>query len=536
MARMDVRGSDTVTMEIKGFKGLNTATQFSQIDIRQSPRLLNLLPGKVGGLRTRKATRPITGTPTLGLKRMFRYRKNGVNSIVASAGTTLYKFDGIGAWAAQTMTVSLNTDDINAVQFRDESANEVLVIASSGGLEKYDGTTVNIITPLANDASPLPANYLSTINTTNPAAGITTHNNRLVIWPLNKDIIYHSKPGFYDYFPATSYQRFVKDNDYIQTCISFGSSLLVFMRNSVGVLFGDGYSSTPAVTDWSQDFLDTTDGCVNPRSVQIVVYPDGEEKVFYQTDRGISSVLNVDTKSLDNSTRLATRSMTDQKIDWDALKISSFEWANAVSYFHHGIYWLIYKQGTAFKGLAYDVTADEWFPMENIDATDFYGDEDYLYFINAAGHLKRFQDLGALGLANKDYADINLTTGTPIAWSWYSKLMNPQVTGFDHFWDVLMIEAQQFNVSSTINVEVNTFTDHITIIQALKTNVMIVGSSIIGQAQIGNPNLSDIVNNAKRLRIFAHGQYCQIRLYNDDGEPVELYDIRFEVRVQGTYG
>jgi len=532
MARMDRNGSDTVTLEIGPFLGQNTAVQFSQIGINQSPRMLNLLPGLVGALRHRPGTKLVTQTPRVGgLKRIFPYRKAGALSLVASGGTTLYKFDSVGLdWDAQTMTDALLTDNINAVQYRDDNANEVLVIADGGNLKAYDGTAVENIAPAADDTSPLPKNALSDINTNNPAVGVTIHNNRLVIWPNQKDIIFHSKPGFYDYFPQTSYQRFVRDNDYIQTCISFGSSLLVFLRHSIGALFGDGYSETPEATDWSQDFLDTTEGCVNPRSVQIVVFPNGQEEVFYQTDRGVSSVQNIDTKSLDNSTRFATRSVTESKIDWNALGVTNTEWASAVSYFTEGKYWLIYTKGGQYNGLVYDTDTGEWFPINNILATDFYADEDGFRFIGTSGHLKIFDDN-----IHFDYTNFAQTVGTPVAWEWYSKLMNPVMTGFNHLWDILMVEAKQWNKPSSIDVEVNGYKGQTVYPSVLKTEIMIVGLSIIGQAQIANNDLTDIINNAKRLRIFIKSQYAQIKLSSNRGEPVELYQIRFEVRPQLTY-
>lgn len=528
---MDGNGSDTVTLEIAPFLGLNTAVQFSQISNNQSPRMLNLLPGLVGSLRHRPGTKLVTQTPIVGgLKRLFPYRKAGTLSLVSSGGTTLYKFDSVGLdWDAQTMTNALVTDNINAVQYRDDNANEVLVIADGGTLKEYDGTAVVNITPAPDDtATGLPKNALATINTGNPAIGITTHNNRLVIWPAGRDIIFHSKPGFYDYFPETSFQRWVKNNDYIQTCITFGASLLIFMRNSVGVLFGDGNLGDAG--DWYQDFLDTSDGCVNPRSVQVVVFPDGSEQVFYQTDRGVSSVLNIDTKSLDNSTRFATRSVTDNKIDWHSLGVTNAEWAEAVSYYTEGKYWLIYTKGGQYKGLVYDTQTGEWFPIDNVIANDFYADENGFRFVGDSGSLIIFDDS-----IHRDYTDYAQTTGPAVAWEWYSKLMNPVMTGFDHFWDQLMIETKQWNQVSSIDVEVNGYRGSTVYPSVLKTEIMIVGISIIGEAQIANTDLTDIVNNAKRLRIFIRSQYAQIKLSSNRGEPVELYQIRFEVRPQLTF-
>lgn len=544
MARMDYNGSDTATIRIAPFLGENTAVQFSQINENQSPDMNNLLPVKTGSLRNRPGTVPLTATPQPTLVRMFPYRAVGVDNIVASGGTTLYKYNsGTLAWDAQTMTNALNTPNIGAAQFRNDAGAEVLVIADGANLKSYNGTAVANITPAANDTSPLPANGLGTINSGSPAVGVTVHNNRVVIWPQNKDIIYHSKPGFFDYFPVTSFQRFVVDNDYVQTCISFGAALLVFMRKHVGVLFGDGYSSTPQATDWSQDFLDTSEGCVNPRSVRLVVFPDLHEEVFYQTDRGVSSVLNVDTKSLDNSTRFATRNVTNDKIDWTDLGITNAEWANATSYFNDGFYWLIFKRGTSWIGLVYDTNSNEWYPVSGVRALDFYSDVNNFYFLGAdaiAGHLTVFDAINydipsTTAAVVQDYNDRLKTTGIPVTWYWYSKLLNPALTGHKHLWDILMLECRQFASYSSIDVEVNGLNGQYQVAKAIKSSFLIIGFSIIGEAEIANLNFTEFINNAKRLKIFIKSQYIQIKLSNSIGQPVELFNLAIELRPQLTY-
>ena len=529
---MDINGSPTATIEINNFKGQNTAVQFSQIDINQSPDMRDLIPGKTGSLKNRAGSKLVTTSPIPNPFRLFPYFKSSIRNLVATSGVTLYKFNpNTLVWNAQTMTNNLLNADVNAVQFRDANANEVMVIADGSSLKYFDDVAVKNITPATSDTLPLPPNALATINSGSPAVGITTHNNRLVIWTYRKDTIFHSKPGFYDYFPQTSFQRWVRDSDYIQTCVSFGASLLVFMRRHIGVLFNDGYSSTPQAIDWSQDFLDTTDGCVNPRSVQIVTYPDGSEQAFYQTDRGVSAVVTINTMSLDSSARFATRSVTNNKLDWNALGVTNTEWAQAISYFTDGKYWLIYYKGGVYQGLVYNTNNDEWYPVSSLAINDFYADETGFYFIGSEGHLHKFDPT-----LTKDYTDYAMTTGINVNWYWYSKLMNPQMTGFNHFWDILMIEAQQFLNPSTIDIEVNTANDQFSLKNAIKTSIMVVGVSVIGDAQIANTLLTDIVNNAKRVRMFVVGQYCQIKLSSDRGEPVELFDIKIETRPQQTYG
>lgn len=535
MGRMDYTGSDTATIGITDFYGLNNSVQFSQIDVRQSPSLENLIPYRVGGIRNRSGTVPLTVTPRAGgLAKLFPFRKSGVDNLVATGGTTLYKYDNVNFdWDAQTMTNALVTDMIGALQYRDANGNEVLVIADGGPLKAYNGTAVANITPAANDIDPLPANDLLNINTTQPPIGITVHNNRLVIWSANTDTIHHSKPGFFDYFPQTSFQRFVNENDYIQTCISFGSSLLVFMRRHVGVLFGDGYSATPQSTDWSQDFLDTSEGCVNPRSVRVVVFPDAHEEVFYQTADGVSAVVNVDTKSLDNSTRIATASRTENLINWRLLGITESEWNNAISYFTDGKYWLVFRDGADYRGLVFDTNNFQWYPIRNVKATDFFADESTFYFIGTDGHLKRFDET-----LYKDYNDAAKTSGDNVEWFWNSSLLSPQTTGYDHLWDILMIECQQFMKTSRIKVEVNTnrrSNSTFNLDTVLQSEVMIIGQSVIGEGVIANLALTDLITVAQRLRCFIKGQYLQIKLSNVNGEPVELYKTLVEVRPQLTY-
>jgi hypothetical protein len=489
----------------------------------------NLIPRKLGGLANRDGSVPLTAPAIGAIKTLNGFRKSGTNNILATSGTTLYKYAS-GAFTAQTMTNALSTADIDAAQFRDQNGNEVLVIADGGSLKYYNGTAVVNITPAANDASPLPPNALGTINSGSPAVGVLVHNNRLVVWPNNSDTIFNSKPGFYDYFESTSFQRFVRENDYIVTCVSFSGALVVLMRRHIAVRFGDGYSSPPVDGDWSQDFLDTTDGCINAKSVQTVVYPDGSEEIFYQSDRGIHAIYTINTIELDASAHYSTRSVSRYQIDFAALGVSKSEWSSAVSYFRDGRYWLIYKVGSSYKGLVFDTNDKQWYPVSNVKADCFYGDEDYFYFAGTDGLLKMFDST-----LYQDYDNTAKSSGTPVSWHWYSKLMTPKLTGYDHFWDVLMLETKQFPTASTIDIEVNTYSGRFQQTSAIKTEIFIVGASKIGEAEIANANLTDIINNAKRIETFLKGQYAQVKISNSRGEPGELYNLSYEVRLMTKY-
>lgn len=519
---MDLRGSKTVTVDIPKFNGINTALAFSDLDDTEARDMINALPGSLGSLAKRPGSIPVTDTPIGPISVLTNLRKGTDNHILATNGNTLYKLVS-GAFQAQTMTNPLVSASVDAAQFRDANGKEVLVITDGGNLKEYDGTTVKDIVPATNDASPLPANDLTNINTKHKPTGCLVHNTRVVLWN-GSDTLWHSKIGYYDYFPNVDYQRWVRANDGIQSCISYRGALMVLMRRHIGVLFGHDRDN------WEQDFLDTTDGCLAPKTVQTVTYPNGAQEVFYVSDNGVHAIYAIDTLSLDSSARYSTRSVTVKQIDWQGLGASKEEWANAVAHFRNGQYWLIYKKGTEYKGLVFDTRFSQWYPVGNIKATSFYGDEDKFYFAGEDGHIREFKsDLYS------DWNDKGKTSGTPINMYWYSKLLNPKLTGFDHMWDVLMVEAKQHGVPSTIDVEINTYKTKWKQEGILKTEIFAWGLSKWGEAEWANADMTDVVNNAKRLRTFLKAQYVQIKISNNRDEPIEIYALSYEVRPMTKY-
>ncbi|MET3699347.1 hypothetical protein SAMN05877753_10214 [Bacillus oleivorans] len=512
-----MKPTPTVVMEIPYFLGQNTAQSFSEIDIKESRKMLNFLPRSIGSLANRDGTVPITDTAIGEIKVLCNLRKGGINYILATSGNTLYRYQN-GVLTAQTMTVTLTSPDIDYAQFKDDNANEVLVITDGGKLKAYDGTQVYEVVPAPDDASPLPPNDLANINTNHPPKGCLVHNTRLVIWD-GSDTIWHSKIGFFDYFAQVDYQRFVRENDSIQTCITYGGALLVFLRRHIGVLFGHD------VENWTQDFIDTNEGCLNPKTVQIVTFPNGRQEVFYLSDNGVHAVYTIDTVSLDSSARYSTKSMTKDKINWEELGVTKDEWKRATSYFHNGRYWLIYPKGAEWHGLVFDTESESWYPIDNVKANSFYHDEDYFYFAGPDGHIKVFDDT-----LYSDYDDKAKTVKTPLNKYWYSKLMTPELTGHDHFWDILMVEARQFQKRSSIDVEVNTYRNQFNQPSAIKTAMLIWGETEWGESQWTNPLLTDYINNAKRLKVLVKGQYSQVKLSNNRDEPVEILSLKYEVR------
>jgi len=229
---------------------------------------------------------------------------------------------------------------------------------------------------------------------------------------------------------------------------------------------------------------------------------------------------------MDSSARYATRSVTEN-IDWGALGVTKDEWRQAVATFYEGRYWLIYPKGDEWNGLIFNTDDREWYPIDRLQINDFYHDEDHLYFAGEDGHLKIVdEDLLA------DYSDAGKTLYEPINSFWYSKLMNPKLTGMDHFWDILLVEARQFDEESSIDLEVNTYRGKFQLAGAIKTAFLIVGVGKIGESVIANKNFTDLTNLPKRIRTFLKGQYAQIKLSNNRPEPFEIFGIRYEVRVR----
>jgi len=241
------------------------------------------------------------------------------------------------------------------------------------------------------------------------------------------------------------------------------------------------------------------------------------------------AVYTLATLSLDTSARYSTKSVT-KNISWEALGVSNAEWTEAVAQFRDGKYWFVYPKGSEWLGLVYNTLDSEWYPVDDIEARSFYQDENYFYYAGDNGQLRVFDDT-----LYSDWDDVAKTTATAVNAYWYSKLMNPKLTGLDHFWDVLMIEARQFMDTSSIDVEVNTYSGQYSLLQAIATSILIIGQTPIGVGQIANINLTDIINEAKRLETFLKGQYAQIKLANNRDEPFEVFSLIYETRIMTKY-
>lgn len=521
MGKLDITGLETQTIEIPKFDGVNTALAFSELKNTEALKMLNGLPGSLGTLAKRPGTIPVTANklpnPIVGL---FNYRKNKQDNILAVSNSRLHKLNGD---TLDQQTGTLSSNEVDQAQFKDENGEEVLIIADGGNLKYYDGAEVKDITPAENDDDPLPANDLATINSKHKPIGCLVHGARVVVWD-GSDTIWHSKVGYYDYFPQTDYIRFVRKGDYIQTAVTYRGALLVFLRDSVAVLFGQD------IGNWHQDFLSTEEGCLNPKTVQQVTFPDGKQEIFYLSDSGVHAVYTIDTVLIDNQARYSTRSVSRTQIDWKKLGVSKSEWQRAVAHYYDDKYWLIYPKGNEWHGLVYDTVFNNWYPINNIDAHAFFDNSDTFLFASDSGHIKRIDD----GLFS-DWEDKDRTSGNPIEMYWYSNLLTPKVTGLEHFWDIVIIEAKQHFHKSTVDLEINTYDGSLALNNQLQTEMMVWGDTVWGETRWPSLHLTDYVNYAERLRVFQKGKYMQIKISNDRDEPVEIYNITLEVRAMRPY-
>ncbi|MEN2765776.1 hypothetical protein [Ornithinibacillus xuwenensis] len=521
IGQMDIGGTATQTMQIAKFDGVNTALAFSELKNTEALKVMNGLPGSLGSLAKRPGTIPVTAsalaTPITGI---FSYRKTKQDHVMAVSNNQLFELTG-DTLTAKTGTLS--SSEVDQAQFKDENGQEVLIIADGGNLKYYDGTDVKEIVPAADDADPLPKNDLNDINANHKPIGCLVHGARVVVWD-GSDTIWHSKVGYYDYFPQTDFIRFVRKGDYIQTCVTYRGALLVFLRNSLAVLFGQD------IENWQQDFLSTEEGCINPKTVQQVTFPDGKQEIFYLSDNGIQAVYTIDTVLIDSQARYSTRSVSRTQIDWKELGVTKEEWQRAVAHFYDDKYWLIYPKGDKWEGLVFDTVFSNWYFINNIDAHAFFDNSDMFLFASDSGHVKEIDDS-----LFSDWDDKNRTTGTPINMYWYSNLLTPAVTGFDHFWDVVIVEAKQQFHKSTVDLELNTYDSKMILNGQLKTEMMVWGDTVWGQTQWPSINLTHYVNYAKRIRFFQKGKYLQIKISNNRDEPIEIYNITLEVRAMRPY-
>lgn len=517
-----IQQSLTVDLSVSG--GINTVAQPTALAQNQSRYMINgVMPqGRIGPCAKRPGSVPVTtsalGNPILWLT---VYRTGAIDKILASAGTSLYRLSGTTLSAA---TGSLTSANMYDVDFTDGSSNSRKIITDTGGIKEYNDSTFAVaqITPAADDPAPNPANILATLHTKNMKYCFSYQGHIFV--SDGSDTWWYSKRYTFDYFPSVQWERWVRQNDYMNgPGIAFDNVLMLPMRRGWGVLFGTNFD-----TFEGNQFLNTQAGVVAPRSIQRVTYPDGAQSVVYLSDDGVYEIY--DTQLLDTgSRRYATRSITVNNIDFDAIGLSDAEKTAAVGFFdaRTSLYILKFNKGTERLAYAYDARNREWYPWTNIKAAGFVR-TDLLYYAGETGHVHKFD--ATLG---SDWNESTKTTGTPISLYRASDMIKFESTGQMSTLDELIINAKQYATKSSIDVTVVFYSSKQDVTNALRNQYMTWDVTAWDEAAWANLDYTDLVSAPKPLIFCKSSYYFQIIFRNNRDELCEVYDMTIKGRASG---
>jgi hypothetical protein len=513
--------------EVRTFLGQNTAQNPAELTLGAQALAKNAVMREIGTIGKRDGSKPVTSSAITGpIRHLTQYKSSttAAPDLLAAAGTTLYKFNGTNALTPQTMTNALVTSDIYTEDFTTANLASRLIIADTGSLKEYDGSTVKNITPAPDDPSPAPANALPDINIKGNKF-VWVYSGHVFVSPGTNEMFY-SKRYHYDYFPETQFFLLVRENDYINgPGIAFNNVCLIPMRRGWAILTGENFDNFEA-----DKFLNTVNGVISPRAVAKVTYPNGSQTVAYLSDDGVHEIF--DTGAIDTGVRqYSTRSLMSDKIDFLGVGFTESEKSQAYMDFdpQSNLLKLWITRDSTYYCYVMDTRDLEWrvwtFPWDVKPSLVFNG---VSYFAGATGHLHKFDEN-----LYSDWNDAGQTTGTPVDFDVYSGLLSFEFSGHPSYLDYLLIEAKQWNIKSTLDVSLIYSTGTVDVPAALKNEIFVWGVSAWAEAEWANTDYTNIVNHAKRLIFKKKGKYFQRRMRNNRNEPVLVYREKYIGRLSG---
>jgi hypothetical protein len=520
-------------LETPSYGGTNTAEQFSVISKNgknQSPRQQNAYQDEDGDISKRPGTIPITTSALAAdIKYLTAYKVSpsatSGDDIYASSGTTLYKFNGVNALTAQTMTNALVTSDIHTIGFTNSAIVSRLLIADTGSLKQSNGTAVTAVTPAADDAAPAPANGLATINILGNKF-IWNFTGHVFVSP-GSDTIYYSKSFIFDYFPVTYYFQLEIDNDFVNgDGVEFDSVCLVPMRRHWAIITGTNFTNYDA-----SSFLNTEYGVIAPRSIAKITYPDGTQSVPYLSDNGVHEIFIV--SSIGGSRQYSTRNLMQGKIDFVALGLTDAEKAAAVGVFHpeQFLYLLSFQKAGVDYTYAYDTRNREWYTdWLTFNSKSYLSLNGTLYFAGTAKHLQKFDNT-----LYTDWNESTKTTGTAVYFKRYSAANYFEFSGFSSMWDAYLVEMKQWRVPSSLDITI-IFSDIIDVMpSAILNEIFVEGVSRWKYARYANNAYTDLVQEPNELLFdFSRlSKYTQTLWGNNRDEPVKIFKNKWKGRISG---
>jgi hypothetical protein len=476
-------------------------------------------PSKIGAISKRPGTAPVTETDIGPIKHITAYRSATTAKILASSGTSLYKYASDDLTA---VTGTLTSADVYDVDFIDSTVTSRKVIADGGSLKAYrdDTETVYTITPAADDPGPAPPNYLDELTA---IKYVFAYSGHLFVCE-GDDTWYYLKRYTFDYLPSVQYERWVYQNDYMMgPGIAFDNVCLFPMRRGWGILLGSTFDDFQGNL-----FLNTTKGVIAARTPQRITYPDGTQTIAYLSDDGVQEIYDTGFQDT-GSRRYSTRSLMENKIDWDGIGLSDAEKQAATAYFDGklSLYLLAFSKGSERLVYAYDTRNREWYPWSNIKASSMIRVDD-LFYAGATGFLHKFDDE-----LTTDWDDFDQTDGDPVAMALATDVMQLEYSGYQSYLDYLVVSARNYNITSTLDVAVVTYNTTVEYEEALQNQFMVWGTGIWGVGVWANLDFTDFVGAPKRLLFKKRSYYFQILFKNEKAEPVEFHQFGIYGRVSG---
>lgn len=513
----------------KGYAGVNNALQFSQLPREQSPMMQNAYMSKIGAIAKRPGSVPITTSALAAIIEYLTTYKSSPSAsarpeIYAASGVTLYKWNGTTALTALTMTNNLVSANIYTVGFTNSLLVSRLLIGDGGILKGYNGTAVANITPAADDAAPAPANGLVAIN----AKGIKyiwEYKTHVFVSPGTNEIFY-SKPGKFDYFPEVNYELLTQNNDYVNGCgLAFDNVMLVPLRRSWNIWTGSDFNDFSAST-----YLNTVHGVIAPRSIQKVTYPDGSQTIIYMSDDSVHEIFTA--VYTDTSRQYATRDLMKDLIDFAEVGLTEAEKEGAIGFFDslRSLYLLSFQKAGVNYTYAYDTRNRQWYTdWLTFNAKSYVSLDSVTYFAGSLKHLCKFD--------KNLYTDWNqaaMTTGTPVYLKRYTPLLSLEDSGYESYWDYLIVEMKQYPIPSSLDVT-TIFTQSSTLgATSIDTNAAVWDVTDWDSAVWTNEDYTETVNSPRRINYKPNKSiYVQLLWENPRDEPVEVYWDKWIGRTSG---
>lgn len=515
-------------LETSKFGGVNTAVQFSQVPKEQSPKLRNGYMSRTGAIAKRPGTVPVLAALASPIKHMLPLTVARNDYIMAASGTTMYLYSTASPlWTAQTMTNPLNSSDFYGAGFTDALSTSVVFITDGGSLKQHAGSEVKTIAARVNDASPAPANILATTLNAKGMKYCWVYQSHVFVSD-GTDTVWYSKRFYYDYFPEVQFQRFVQENDYVTgPGVAFNNALLIPMRKRWGVMTGTNFDDFRG-----NQFLNTTNGCIAPRSIQRITYPTGLQTIAYLSDDGVYEIYDTGYQET-GSRQYSTRSLMTDKVDFTGLNIAEADMKNAVGYYDSRLWlYFIYFPGVKLTYVL-DVRNGEWYPWDGIEINALMRYGNTLFYTGVNGVLRKFDPL-----LFSDWTDAAKTAGVPVAFERFSPLISAELTPGSTYWDEYILETKNYGgVTSTIDVEV-AFSDitesAASLVTGSPTFVWGVSKWGIVAWATASAQYTEFVSEPSPLLFHKKARYVQVRWFNNKDEPVEIYREKWRGRLSGV--